>query len=136
MAAGGGPPDLDPGQRARLERTGRSSRFLADNMGRVPTLVIAAIDIGTSTLPDGSQAEMWGSVLPAAWSYALAARTRGLGTTWTILHLRYEREITELLGLPDTVFQGALLPTAYYTGEKFRPAPRRPLETVIHRDGW
>ena len=52
----------------------------------------------------------------------LAARARGLGTAWTTLHLRYEQEVAELLGLPEHVRQGALMPTAYYTGETFRPA--------------
>jgi nitroreductase len=66
----------------------------------------------------------------------LAARTRGLGSAWTSLHLRYEREVAELLGIPDTVRQAALLPTAYVTGETFRPAPRQPLRRVLHVDGW
>jgi hypothetical protein len=34
------------------------------------------------------------------------------------------------------VRQGVLLPTAYYTGETFRPASREPLETVLHLDRW
>ena len=41
-----------------------------------------------------------------------------------------------LLGLPDDVHQGALIPTAHYTGDTFRPAPRQPLEEVLHLDGW
>ncbi len=66
----------------------------------------------------------------------LAARARGLGTAWTTLHLNYEREIGELLGVPATVRQAALLPTAYFTGETFKPAPRQPLAEVLHVDGW
>ena len=52
----------------------------------------------------------------------LAARLRGLGTAWTTLHLQYEREVAEVLELPDDVHQGTLIPTAHYTGETFRPA--------------
>ena len=66
----------------------------------------------------------------------LAARARGLGTAWTTLHLAYEREVAELLGMPDTVRQGALIPTAYYTGTDFKPAPRQPLAEVLHVDRW
>jgi len=66
----------------------------------------------------------------------LAARARGLGTAWTTLHLTYEREIAELLGLPDSVHQAALIPTAYYTGTEFRPAHRTPLDSVLHVNGW
>ena len=66
----------------------------------------------------------------------LAARARGLGTSWTSLHLAYEREVAEVLGIPADVHQGALIPTAYYTGDTFRPAPRVPLDEVIHLDRW
>jgi len=52
------------------------------------------------------------------------------------LHLQYEREVSQLLGIPSHVRQGVLLPTAYYTGETFRPAPREPLESVLHVDRW
>jgi len=29
-----------------------------------------------------------------------------------------------------------LVPTAYCTGDPFRPAHRQPLEQVLHVDGW
>ena len=61
---------------------------------------------------------------------------RGLGTAWTTLHLRYGREVSELLGIPPHVRHGVLLPTAYYTGERFRPARREPLDRVLHLDRW
>jgi nitroreductase len=86
--------------------------------------------------PAVSHSAAWGTIAPAAWSFMLAARARGLGTAWTTLHLRYEREVGELLGIPPHVRQGVLLPTAYYTGETFRPASREPLETVLHLDRW
>ena len=66
----------------------------------------------------------------------LAARARGLGTAWTTLHLAHEAEVAEILGLPSDVRQGVLIPTAYYTGETFRPAPRVPLDEVLHVDRW
>ena len=31
---------------------------------------------------------------------------------------------------------GAIIPTAFYTGETFKPAPREPLDTVLHIDKW
>jgi hypothetical protein len=75
-------------------------------------------------------------VLPAAWSYCLAARARGLGTAWTTLHLAREAEVAQILGIGDGVHQGALLPTAFYTGDGFRRAAREPLDTVLHVDTW
>jgi nitroreductase len=123
------------GRQATQQRVASSADHLADHMGEVPVLVLACIE-AAAELPAENQAGLWGSLLPAAWSYQLAARARGLGTAWTSLHLRYEREVGELLGIPAHVRQGVLLPTAYYTGETFRPAPREPLETVLHLDRW
>ncbi|MGV7750503.1 nitroreductase family protein, partial [Mycobacterium kansasii] len=55
---------------------------------------------------------------------------------WTTLHLEYEREVAEALGIPATVRQGVLLPVAYTKGTDFKPAKRAPLETVLHVNGW
>ena len=121
----------------RGRRTGRHQfgDHLSEVMAEVPVLVIGAIHAGDGELP-GNQAGLWGSVLPAAWNLALALRARGLGTTWTTLHLQYEREIAELLGIPDTVRQGVLLPVAYTRGTDFRPGPRADLDAVLHIDRW
>lgn len=122
-------PERGPVQR----RVGESVAHLGEHMGEVPVLVIPALRVGGSgRLPAGNQAGLWGSVLPAAWSYMLAARARGLGTAWTTLHLTYEREVADLLGVPANVHQAALIPTAYYTGTGFKRAHRVPLDSVLH----
>ncbi|MCW2939404.1 MAG: nitroreductase, partial [Actinomycetia bacterium] len=104
------------------ERIGESVAYLGEHMGEAPVLVVPCLKVGS--LAAGNQAGLWGSLLPAAWSYMLAARARGLGTAWTTLHLMYEREAAELLGLPEGIAQAALIPTAYYTGETFKRAAR------------
>ncbi|MCU7723801.1 nitroreductase family protein [Actinoplanes sp. KI2] len=117
-------------------RVGDSVAYLGEHMGDVPALVIPCLRVSGGRLPEGNQAGLWGSLLPAAWSFMLAARARGLGTAWTTLHLRYEREIAALLGLPEDVRQGVLIPVAYHTGETFRRAARQPLDEVLHVDSW
>ncbi|HEX8033970.1 MAG TPA: nitroreductase family protein, partial [Ktedonobacterales bacterium] len=83
------------------------------------------------------QANAWGSIIPATWSFMLAARARGLGTCWTTLHLYHEREAAAVLGIPyEQAMQVALIPVAYTLGTDFHPAPRRPVESVIHWDRW
>lgn len=124
----------DPERSGVQQKVGESVAYLADRMGDVPVLVIPCLR--ARALPAGNQAGFWGSVLPAAWSFMLAARARGLGTAWTTLHLAHEAEVAEILGLPADVHQAALIPTAYYTGETFRPAPRVPLAEVLHYDRW
>jgi nitroreductase len=121
---------------AAQQRMAASSDYLSDVMAQVPVLVIGAITVGAAGLPTGNQAGVWGSVLPAAWSLALALRARGLGTAWTTLHLQYEREVAELLGLPADVRQGVLLPVAYSKGTDFKPGPRADLDTTMHVNGW
>jgi len=123
---------LDPA-RARILA---SSDYLRDNMHRVPVLIIGAITVDEGELPPGNQAGLWGSVLPAAWSLALALRARGLGTTWTTLHLRYEQEAAEVLGLPANVRQGVLLPVAYTKGTDFKSGLRHDLDAVLHVNHW
>ena len=126
----------DPARVQVQSRIGDSGWHLGRHMGDVPVLVVPCLRVGAGSLAAGNQAGVWGSLLPAAWSYCLAARARGLGTAWTTLHLEYEREVAEVLGLPDGVAQGALIPTAYYTGETFKPAAREPLDSVLHLDRW
>ena len=116
-------------------RVASSSDYLREVLADVPVLVIGAIETDEE-LSAGNQAGLWGSLLPAAWSFALALRARGLGTTWTTLHLQYEREVADILGIPPNVRQGVLLPVAYTKGTDFRPGPRVDLDSVVHFDRW
>jgi nitroreductase len=114
-----------------------SAQHLADHMAELPLLAIACVL--DRVPPDATSEELagfYGGVLPAVWSFQLALRSRGLGSALTTLHLTYEREIADVLGIPDTVTQVALLPVAYSTGDEFRPAPRRPVEEITYWDTW
>jgi nitroreductase len=115
-------------------RMAASATYLSEVMGQVPVLVIGAIRAGAQ-LPE-NQAGLWGSLFPAAWSFALALRARGLGSTWTTLHLTYEKEVAALLNLPPDVRQGVLFPVAYTKGTDFKPGPRADLDAVLHVNGW
>ena len=125
----------DPDRQATQGRVASSAEYLAEHMADAPVLVIGAIT-ASADLPASNQAGLWGSLLPAAWSLQLALRARGLGSAWTTLHLKYEKEISQLLGVPENVRQGVLLPVAWTKGTDFKPAPRQPLDEVLHVDGW
>ena len=135
-AALAGMPQDDPAYLATQSRVVDSATYLAQHMDEVPVLVIPCVEGRMEEGPVMLQAAIWGSLLPAAWSFCLAARARGLGTCWTTLHLIKEREAAELLGLPDHIMQGALIPVAHALGTDFKPGPRRDLDRVIHVDGW
>jgi nitroreductase len=110
---------------------------LRDHLHEVPVHVIPCIEGRTEGKSVFAQASRWGSVMPAAWSFMLAARSRGLGSVWTSFHLAHEQEAAELLGIPyDEVMQAALIPVAYTIGTEFKPAKRAPLETMVHWDRW
>ncbi|MDJ0849191.1 MAG: nitroreductase family protein [Myxococcota bacterium] len=118
-----------------------SAEALAANLHRAPYLVIPCVTGRLAAIegPMGylAQASVYGSVLPAFWSFMLAARARGLGTAWTTLHLLHEKEVADLLGIPfDEVMQTALSPLAFTVGTDFKPARGRSLEGVLHVDGW
>jgi nitroreductase len=120
-----------------LARIGASVRHLLEHIHEVPVHLIPCVEGRTDGKSAWQQAGRWGSIIPAAWSFMLAARARGLGTAWTTFHLAFEREAAEVLGIPyDEVMQAALIPVAYTIGTEFRPARRRPLETIVHWDGW
>lgn len=121
----------------QLSRIVGAVTHLATHLHEVPVHVIPCVEGRTEGAPAPMQAARWASIFPAAWSFCLAARSRGLGTVITSFHLMFEREAAELLGVPyDEVMQGALIPVAYTKGTDFRPGKRAPLETMVHWDSW
>lgn len=114
-----------------------SANYLAENLHRVPVFVVPCalgrVEPGAST---ARWAGFLGSIFPAVWSFQLALRSRGLGSVLTTLHLLSEAEAAEILGIPDTVTQVALLPVAYTKGTDFKPATRRPAREVTYWDTW
>ncbi len=128
--------DSDDLRAKQLGRVIDSANYLAEHMHEAPALVIACIDGRVESAGVLAQAGVYGSILPAAWSFMLALRSRGLGTAWTTLHLMYEQDVANVLGIPATVTQTALFPVAYYTGDDFKPAVRLPTEQFIHWDSW
>jgi len=120
-------------QHAAQQRVAASADFLGDHMGEAPVLVLA-VNRG----PNRAVAEaMMGNVLPATWSFMLAARARGLGTSWTSMHRAREKDVAAILDIPyDTVAQAVLTPLAYTKGTDFKPALRPDPDEVIHWDRW
>jgi nitroreductase len=128
-------PDGDP----RAPQYGRihdSASFLAAHLQDVPVLVLPCVEGRVEHAGVLAQASTYGSILPATWSFMLAARARGLGCAWTTLHLLFEQEAAQVLGIPETVTQAALLPVAYFTGRDFKPAKRLPASTLTHWNAW
>jgi nitroreductase len=122
---------------AQQQRVASSADYLGEHMGEAPVLVIACTTGRTDGQPGMMAASILGNVLPAMWSFMLAARVRGLGTCWTTLHLMQEQAIADIVGIPfEAVQQVCLSPLAYTQGTDFKPAVRPDPETIIHWDTW
>ena len=120
----------------QTERVIASAEGLLDVLADVPVHVIPCFK-GRLTDPSPIMAaSVYGSILPAVWSFQLALRSRGLGSCLTTLHLIHEDEAAALLGIPDDVTQVALLPVAYTVGTDFRPAKRGPVEHITSWNRW
>lgn len=139
---------------SRQARVNESAQFLADNLAKVPALVIP-VRMGrpSSAASVRELSAFYGSVIPAVWSFQLAARARGLGSAFTTFHLAHEVEAARILGIPeprpqptvilareepppDLVTQICLLPLAYYAGDDFMPAPRLAASEVTFHNRW
>ena len=129
--------ERDAEQGRTQQRVVSSSDYLAEHLHEVPVHVIPCIRGRLDNIPASQAAGAWGSILPAAWSFMLAARARGLGTVWTTLHLPSEKEAAEILGIPyEKYTQTSLIPLAYTIGTDFKAGPRQPLEKIVHWNQW
>jgi nitroreductase len=127
----------DEKRNALQQRITSSAEYLAERLHEVPVHVIPCINGRLENGPTVMQASAYGSIIPAAWSFMLAARARGLGTCWTTLHLFHEEEAAKILGIPYAeVTQVALIPVAYTTKTDFKPGAREPLSKMVHWERW
>ena len=123
-------PRLPASLTAQQQRVMDSSDHLMAHIHEVPVLVVPCIE-------DKGGAAGWApSIYPAVWSLQLALRSRRLGSVITTAHLYRRADADKLLGVPDGFVQACLLPVAYYTGDDFRPADRRPVEELTYLDHW
>ncbi|KID30434.1 nitroreductase family protein [Prauserella rugosa] len=142
------------------QRNNESAETLARNIARVPVLVIPCVlgrppdicEVDAEWLRSRPQDEQtarqdvrlgamrastfYGSIFPAIWSFQLALRSRGLGSTITCMHLPFERRVAELLGIPGGVTQVCMVPVAHTVGGDFAPAKRRPAASRTSWEGW
>jgi nitroreductase len=113
-----------------------AQRALADRLHEMPALILVC----SEGVPPGDslplQVGFYGSVLPAAWSLMLALRARGLGATWTSLHLVFANDAAEILGIPEDVTQTVLLPVGYTRDAVLKPAERKGPGEVTYWNHW
>lgn len=131
-------PEYGDARDEQRPRVTDSAKYLNDHLHEVPVMLVPCLAGSPEDAIAGS-AGFWGSLLPAAWSFMLALRSRGLGSAWTTLHLvgKGEKLAADVLGIPYSEYrQGGLFPIAYTKGTDFRPAKRLPAEQLTHWNEW
>lgn len=103
----------------------KSANYLGDHMGDAPAIIIPC------ARGQGAESSVFGCVQ----NLFLAARALGLGTTLTTVHRMREKEVKELLGIPDEVNTYAMVPVGYPKGN-WGEAVRRPVREVAYWNDW
>jgi nitroreductase len=127
--------DLAATAEGQLKRIMDSAVHLVDHLHEVPVHVVPCVVPQTAAVGvEIPPVVLFGSIYPAVWSFQLALRSRGLGSS--LIVPQPEAAVADVLDIPDGVVQAGLLPVAHVTGTTFTPAPRRPVEEVVHFDGY
>jgi nitroreductase len=108
---------------------------LARNLPDVPVVIFVT---GPRSSLDGvarSEQVLWAGVYPAVQNLIVAARSIGIGTTFTMFHILGEARVREILNIPDDTPIAATIPMGW-PARPFGPVRRRPVSEVIHWEQW
>src|SRR5271155_3859337 len=107
---------------------------LAETLDKAPAIIFVC---GPVAYPPNAPVEqfVWSALYPAAQNLIVAARSLGLGTTFTTFHMFMESELRELLGIPEEIKFGVMIPIGW-PQKDFVKVKRKPISKVIHWDRW
>ncbi len=111
------------------QRLWKAVLHLMDNFDEAPVhIVVCGVPYGGGQTSDPS-------VYAAMQNLSLAARNLGLGTVITTLLRARQKEVKELLDIPEEMELVAVLPFGYPKGKYGRP-PRQPVQEVTYWERW
>lgn len=111
-------------------RMARAMQEYVDRFDRVPVLILPClVRYRTATSFEGA------SIYPACQNLLLAARALGYGGVLTGWQFGVERELRDLLGIPDDVFIAGTITLGRPHGGH-GPVRRRPLGELVYDEGW
>ena len=111
-------------------RMARSMQHFVDHFEQIPVVLLACLVRYRDPTPlEGA------SIYPACQNLLLAARALGLGGVMTEWHMIVERELRDLLGIPERVAISATIPLGWPEG-RHGPVRRRPLNELVYEDEW
>lgn len=122
------------------EKMLRAGDYLANHMADVPALLIFCFNANHMAITDAGldrpSVVGGGSVYTAVQNVMLACRAEGLGCVLTTLLCYREREIKDLLGIPDPWGTCAHIPIGYPVLKGHGPISRRSIEKLVYQDRW
>jgi nitroreductase len=121
----GAPEDGTP--RSRMQA---AMQHLVDHVDEVPVIVLVGLERYRPPHPTEG-----GSVYPACQNLLLAARALGYGGVLTGWHAPVERELREVLGVPEGVALHACITLGVPAG-RHGPLRRKPLTGLVHDGVW
>jgi nitroreductase len=110
------------------------ARHLVAHVAEAPVLLFVC---GVHAYPERGPdlRYLWSAVNTASQNVLVAARALGLGATLTMMQVGNEQGVRDVLGLPDDVHIGTLIPVGW-PARPFGPVRRLPLDEVVHLDRW
>ncbi|HEY8119983.1 MAG TPA: nitroreductase family protein [Myxococcota bacterium] len=123
-----------PSAPGAVQRMLRGAQHLLQSFEDVPVWILVC---GRKVYPPGAGTEQMvhAALYPAAQNLIVAARSLGLGTTFTTFQLAAEAEMRAVLKLPSDVSIGVCVALGY-PDRAFGPVVRKPVANVIHWDQW
>ncbi len=113
--------------KARLART---MQGFVDDFERVPVLILPCLVRYREPVPSEGA-----SVYPACQNLLLAARALGYGGAFTGFNFVVDKELRELLGVPDGTFIAGTITLGRPAGHH-GPVRRRPLSELVYGEAW
>ena len=131
---------LPEGERVKAEKTMRSGLYLAEHFGEAPVVCIFCFHPDGLAVTDADLPRVsvvgGGSIYPAVENFLLACRAEGLGCVLTTLLCKAEREVKEVLAIPQPWGTAAAVPIGYPQLRGHGPISRRPVEEMAFVDSW
>jgi nitroreductase len=118
---------FDNSAKARMART---MQVFVDNFDRVPILILPCLVRYRDPTPTEGA-----SIYPACQNLLLAARALGYGGVFTGWHVSVERQLRDLLGIPEGVFIAGTITIGKPVGHH-GPVRRRPMAELVHEETW
>lgn len=115
----------------RLMLTGANT--LVQDLAKAPVMVIPVMY--RDGAPAATSLTAGSSIYTAVQNLLLAARALGLGSVMTTFQTMVDKELHEILGMPENAVPVAMLPLGY-PAVKFGPVKRKPLEEVTYFNSW